>query len=75
MSPGTDARGGAVGASRGVEGNNRAVEAFAGWELLDPLGRRVGRVGRVFVGPSGHAARVEVAMDPSGRGRSAPAGP
>ena len=35
---------------------------FSGWELRDPLGRRVGRVSRVFVDLSGRAVRVEVAM-------------
>jgi hypothetical protein len=66
VSPGTDAWGGALGASRGVEAGNRAVETFAGWELRDPLGRRVGRVSRVFLDPSDRAARVEVAMGPLG---------
>ena len=70
MAPGTDVRGGAVGASRGMEGGNRAVEPFAGWELRDSLGKRVGRVSRVFSDPSGQAVRVEVAMGPLGRGRS-----
>ena len=66
MPPGTNARGGAVGASRDVEAGNKAVETFAGRELRDPLGRRVGRVSRVFSDPSGHAVRVEVAMGPLG---------
>ena len=66
MSPGTDAQGGAVGASRDVEAGERAVETFAGWELRDPPGGRVGRVSRVFLDPSGRAVQVEVAMGPFG---------
>ncbi|HEV2745463.1 MAG TPA: hypothetical protein VGV91_20085 [Rubrobacter sp.] len=64
--PGHRRRGGAVGASRGMEAGNRAVEDFAGWELRDPLGRRVGRVSRVFSDPSGRAVQVEVSMGPLG---------
>ena len=55
-----------MGASRGMEAGNRAVEDFAGWELRDPLGRRVGRVSRVFSDPSGRAVQVEVSMGPLG---------
>ena len=49
-----------------MEAGNRAVEDFAGWELRDPLGGRVGRVSRVFSDSSGRAVRVEVAMGPLG---------
>ena len=48
------------------ESSYRASREFSGWELRDPLGRRVGRVSRVFVDPSGRAVRVEVAMGPFG---------
>jgi PRC-barrel domain len=44
----------------------RAVGTFAGWELRDPLGRRVGRVSRVFVDGAGRAAHVEVSLGPFG---------
>ncbi len=44
----------------------RASGEFSGWELRDPLGRRVGRVSRVFVDLSGRAVHVEVAMGPFG---------
>jgi hypothetical protein len=44
----------------------RASSTFSGWELRDPLGRRVGRVSRVFVDPSGYAVQMEVAMGPLG---------
>ena len=39
-----------------------AVEAFAGWELRDRLGRRIGRVRRVTLDGAGRAAHVEVAL-------------
>jgi len=44
----------------------RASSTFSGWELRDPLGRRVGRVSRIFVDLSGHAVHVEVALGPFG---------
>jgi hypothetical protein len=44
----------------------RVSDAFSGWELRDPLGRRVGRVSRVFVDRSDRAVRVEAAMGPFG---------
>jgi hypothetical protein len=50
----------------GDDPQQRASGEFSGWELRDPLGRRVGRVSRVFVDPSGRAVRVEVAMGPLG---------
>ena len=45
---------------------HRASGEFSGWELRDPLGRRVGRVSRVFVDLSGRAVRVEAALGPLG---------
>ena len=45
----------------------RAVRTFAGWELQDPLGRRIGRVSRVFLARTGPSARVEVALGPFGK--------
>ena len=39
---------------------------FDGWELRDPLGRRVGRVSKVFLARTGRAAHVEVALGPFG---------
>ena len=44
----------------------REAGAFAGWELRDPLGTRVGRVSRVSLARTGRSARVEVAMVPFG---------
>lgn len=38
----------------------RAIGKFSGWELRDPLGRRIGRVLRVFVDGVGRVAHVEV---------------
>ena len=40
---------------------------FAGWELQDPLGRRIGRVSRVFLARAGPSAHVEVALGPFGK--------
>jgi hypothetical protein len=39
-----------------------AVGGFTGYELCDPLGRRIGRVSRVFVDGGGSLAHVEVAL-------------
>ncbi|MDP8901669.1 MAG: PRC-barrel domain-containing protein [Actinomycetota bacterium] len=44
----------------------RASSTFSGWELRDPLGRRVGHVSRIFVGLSGRAVHVKVALGPFG---------
>jgi hypothetical protein len=44
----------------------RASSTFSGWELRDPLGRRVGRVSRIFVDLSGRAVHVGVALGPFG---------
>ena len=44
----------------------REAETFAGWELRDSLGTRVGRVSRVLVDEAGRAAQVEVALGPFG---------
>ncbi len=40
---------------------------FAGWELRDPLGRRIGRVSGVFLARAGPSAHVEVALSPFGK--------
>ena len=40
---------------------------FAGWELQDPLGRRIGRVSRVFLARTGPSAHVEVVLGPFGK--------
>ena len=45
----------------------RAVRMFAGWELRDPLGRRIGRVSRVFLARTGRSAHVEVVLGPFGK--------
>ena len=58
--------GGRFVAAEAAEGIQRATAAFAGWELRDPLGRRVGRVGRVFLDGAGRAAHVEVSLGPFG---------
>lgn len=39
-----------------------ATAAFAGWELRDPLERRIGRVLRVFADSAGRAGHVEVEL-------------
>ena len=41
-----------------------AVRRFEGWELREPLGRRVGRVSRIFLAHTGGSAHVEVALGP-----------
>ena len=51
---------------------HRASGEFSGWELRDPLGRRVGRVSRVFVDLSGRAVRVEAALGPLGARKMLP---
>src|ERR671917_1700026 len=67
VSWGTERAPPAMGSSRRVEGGGyREIWSFSGCELREPLGERVGRVSRVFVDPSGHAAQVEVAMGPFG---------
>ena len=45
----------------------RAVRMFAGWELRDPLGRRIGRVSRVFLARAGRSAHLEVVLGPFGK--------
>jgi hypothetical protein len=40
---------------------------YAGWELRDPLGRRVGRVSRVFLAHPGRSVHVEVSLGPFGK--------
>jgi hypothetical protein len=37
---------------------------FAGWELRDPLGRRIGRVSRVFLARAGPSAHADVVLGP-----------
>lgn len=44
-----------------------AAAGFAGWELRDPLGRRIGRVARVFADGAGSPAHVEVSLGFLGR--------
>lgn len=39
-----------------------ATEKLAGYALCDPLGRRIGRVSRVFVDGDSSPAHVEVAL-------------
>jgi hypothetical protein len=39
-----------------------AMGRFAGYELCDPLGRRIGRVSRVFVDGGGSLEHVEVVL-------------
>jgi hypothetical protein len=63
---GTDGRGDTRPPRPGGARGYRAVGNFSGWELRDPLGRRVGRVSRVFVDRAGRAAHVEVALGPFG---------
>ena len=48
----------------GGDTGHRAVRRFEGWELRDPLGRRVGRVFRIFLAHTGGSAHVEVALGP-----------
>ncbi len=45
----------------------RAIRMFAGWELRDSLGRRIGRVSRVFLARTGPSAYAEVALGPFGK--------
>lgn len=49
------------------EAGYRAVGEFDGWALRDPLGRRIGRVSRVFVDREGWPAHVEVSLGLFGR--------
>ena len=45
-----------------MDGRRAAGTTFAGYELLDPLGRRIGRVSRAFVDGDGRLAHLEVAL-------------
>lgn len=48
----------------GGDTGHRTVRRFEGWELRDPLGRRVGRVSRIFSAHAGGSAHVEVSLGP-----------